>query len=147
MGTMMKDYGKLYSVGYAPLLRVEQLQEVLAPNVLIIDIRYYPSSRWRPEWSRKRLMERFASNYCHIRELGNVNYRFPKLPIKLLDADFGISRIVSLLREGRDVCLLCACSDWRKCHRRVVAELLQNEIVGIQAVHFSPGFISSCLYQ
>lgn len=142
----MKDYGKLYSIGYTSLMGVEELQKVLAPDVLIIDIRYYPSSRWRPEWSRKRLMERFAPNYCHIRELGNVNYRSSELPIELLDAKIGISQIASLLQEGRDICLLCACSDWRKCHRRVVAELLENEVVGIRAVHFSPENISSCLY-
>jgi len=143
----MIGYGKLYTVGYASLEGVKQLQEVFAQNVLIIDIRYSPASRWRPEWSRKRLMETLAPNYYHILELGNVNYRFPELPIKLLNANFGISQIVPLLQEGRDVCLLCVCSDWRKCHRRVVAELLQNEIIGIQAVHFSPEAISSYLYR
>src|SRR5689334_13053601 len=108
--TKMISYGKLYTVGYASFEGVKQLQEVFAPNVLIIDIRYYPASRWRPEWSRKRLMETFAPNYCHIRELGNINYRFPELPIKLLNAKFGISQIVPILQEGQDVCLLCACS-------------------------------------
>ena len=142
----MIDYGKLYTIGYASLKGVEQLQEALAPNVLIIDIRYYPASRWRPEWSRKRLMEKFAANYCHIRELGNINYRSSELPITLLDAKTGISQIISLLQNGHDICLLCACSDWRKCHRRVVTELLQSEVVGIEAIHFSPESISSCLY-
>ncbi len=146
MSTTTKDYGKLYSVGYASLIGVEQLQEVLGPNVLLIDIRYYPSSRWRPEWSRKRLMERFAQNYCHLRELGNVNYRSSELPIELLDAKVGISQIASLLFEGRDICLLCACADWQKCHRRVVAELLQNEVDDLRPIHFSAESFSSCLH-
>lgn len=139
-------YGKLYTIGYAALEGIEQLQELLTPDILIVDIRYYPSSRWRPEWSRKRLMERFAPNYYHIRELGNINYRSPRLPIELLNAEAGISWIVSHLQTGRDICLLCACADWHLCHRRTVAELLQNEIIAIQPIHLSPAQIVSCGY-
>jgi len=130
--------GKLYTVGYASLEGAEQLQGLFSQQVLIVDIRYYPASRWRPEWSRKRLMERFTTNYCHIRELGNVNYRSSSLPIELVDATAGVSWIAGILQTGRDICLLCACANWQNCHRRVVAELLQNEVVGIRPIHISP---------
>ncbi len=130
--------GKLYTVGYASLEGVEQLQGLFDQQVLIVDIRYYPASRWRPEWSRRRLMERFTTNYCHIRELGNVNYRSSSLPIELVDAAAGVSLIAGLLQTGHDICLLCACANWQNCHRRVVAELLQNEVVGIRPIHISP---------
>jgi uncharacterized protein (DUF488 family) len=137
MKAKMTHCGKLYTVGYAGLEGAEQLQGLFAQQVLIVDIRYYPASRWRPEWSRKRLMERFTTNYCHVRELGNVNYQSSSLPIELVDAAAGVSWIAGLLQAGRDVCLLCACADWKNCHRRVVAELLQNEIVGIRPIHIS----------
>jgi uncharacterized protein (DUF488 family) len=135
--TEVIKYGKLYTVGYAAIEGVEQLQALLTQEVLLIDIRYLPASRWKPEWSRKRLCERFTSNYQHIRELGNVNYNSLDLPIQLLDAKQGISRIVSLLEQGRDICLLCACADWEKCHRRVVADLVRHELTDIQTVHLS----------
>ena len=131
----MTTHGKVYTVGYAGLEGLEQLQEFLAQEVCLVDIRYFPPSRWRPEWSRKQLTERFASNYCHVRELGNINHHSLDLPIQLLDARLGISQIVPLLRQGRDICLLCACADWQKCHRRLVAELLQREMGDIQLIH------------
>ncbi len=140
----MDSYGKLYTVGYAALEQIEPLQLFLSDKTLLIDIRYLPSSRWKPEWSRKRLYERFAPNYQHIRELGNINYHSLDLPIQLVDAKQGISRIVSLLEQGRDICLLCACADWQKCHRRVVADLVQQELANVQTVHLSKEELS-CL--
>ncbi len=133
----MTTFGKLYTVGYAALEGVEQLQDFLAQEVFLVDIRYFPSSRWKPEWSRKQLIERFAPNYWHVRELGNVNHHSFDQPVQLLDARQGVSRIVPLLRQGRDICLLCACADWHRCHRRMVAELLQRELGDIQLVHLS----------
>jgi uncharacterized protein (DUF488 family) len=133
----MTKYGTLYTVGYATLEGIEQLQAFLAQEVFLVDIRYFPASRWQPEWSRKRLSERFAPNYRHIRELGNINYHSSDLPIQLLDAKHGISWIASLLQQGQDICLLCACADWERCHRRVVAELLQRELTEVQTIHLS----------
>jgi uncharacterized protein (DUF488 family) len=133
----MATCGKLYTVGYAALERVEQLQTFLSHQVLLVDIRYYPASRWKPEWSRKRLSDRFAPNYEHIRELGNVNYHSLDLPIQLFDAEQGLSKIVPLLRKGYDICLLCACTDWQTCHRRVVADLVKGQLTDVQTVHLS----------
>jgi uncharacterized protein (DUF488 family) len=133
----MATFGKLYTVGYAALEEIELLQSFLSDRILLIDIRYFPSSRWRPEWSRKRLCERFASNYQHIRELGNVNYHSNNLPIQLVDSEQGISKIVQLLQLGHDICLLCACSDWETCHRRTVVDLVQDEMPDIQPVHLT----------
>ena len=142
----MIDCGKLYTIGYATLKGVEELQGLFDQQVLVVDIRYYPASRWRPEWSRKRLSERLTTNDCHIRELGNVNYRSSTLPIELVDATVGISLIARFLQAGHDVCLLCACADWHNCHRRLVAELLQKEIVNIRPVHISAEDIPSYAY-
>jgi uncharacterized protein (DUF488 family) len=130
-------YGKLYTLGYVSLEGVDQLQALFADDVLLIDIRYLPASRWKPEWSRKRLLERFAPNYEHIRDLGNVNYHSSNLPIQLFNSEQGIARIVSLLRQGRDICLLCACSDWHSCHRRLVADLVQHILTDIETIHLS----------
>ncbi len=133
----MDSYGKLYTVGYAALEQIEPLQLFLSDKVLLIDIRYIPSSRWRPEWSRKRLHEKFAPNYQHIRELGNINYHSSDLPIQLVDAKRGVAKIVQLLQQGYDICLLCTCADWKTCHRRIVADLVEQELADIQTVHLS----------
>lgn len=133
----MATIGKLYTVGYAGLQSIEQLQRFLAQKVFLVDIRYYPSSRWQPEWSRKQLTARFAPHYQHLRELGNVNYHSLDLPIQLHNAKQGVSWIVPLLQQGHDICLLCACADWQRCHRRTVADLIQQELHDIQPIHLS----------
>ncbi len=142
----MTPYGQLYTIGYAVLEGIEQLQDFLAQRVFLVDIRYVPASRWRPEWSRKRLIEQFAPYYCHIRELGNVNYHSLNLPIQLLDAKRGLARLLPLIQE-HDICLLCACADWHTCHRRIVAELVQQELGIIQPVHLSRKDIASFAQQ
>jgi uncharacterized protein (DUF488 family) len=133
----MTKCGTLYTVGYSTLGGMEQLEAFLAGRVILIDIRYLPASRWQPEWSRKRLYERFAPNYQHIRDLGNINYHSLDLPIRLFDAKRGVSKIVQLLQQGYDICLLCTCSDWKTCHRRIVADLVRDELPDIQPVHLS----------
>ncbi len=40
----MTTIGKLYTIGYAGLQSIEQLQSFLAQKVFLVDIRYYPSS-------------------------------------------------------------------------------------------------------
>ena len=129
--------GKLYTVGYATLDGVGQLERFLAHEILLIDIRYLPASRWKPEWSRKRLNQQFAPNYQHVRELGNINYSSLELPIQLFKAEQGVPKVVSLLKQGCDVCLLCVCVDWQTCHRKVVADLIQRELSTLEVIHLS----------
>ena len=133
----MTKCGTLYTLGYSTLGRIEQLEAFLAEGIILIDIRYLPASRWQPEWSRKQLYERFAPNYQHIRELGNINYHSSDLPIQLHDAKQGISKILPLLQQGLNICLLCTCADWQKCHRRHVADLLQSQLTEIEVVHLT----------
>ena len=140
---IINSCGKLYTIGYAALDQIEPLQLFLSGGVLLIDIRYFPSSRWKPEWSRKRLYERFASNYQHVPELGNTNYNSLELPIQLVDAKRGVAKIVQLLQQGYDICLLCTCADWKTCHGQIVADLVERELSNIQTVHLSKADLCS----
>ncbi len=47
----------------------------------------------------------------------------------------GIPQVVSRLQRGESLVLLCACAQVTRCHRRVVAELVQAEIPGVPVIH------------
>ena len=115
----------LYTLGYLQHDSMARLEKLVADNVIVLDIRSSPRSRWYA-WSRKRLIERFGNSYHHVPELGNVNYRSAELPVKLANEFDGLwSVLFWLVNKGYDVCLLCACADVLVCHRRVVAELVR----------------------
>jgi len=102
---------------------LELLQERVSQGTLIVDIRLIARSRYRPDFSAKRLQNRFGEAYLRAPELGNKNYNQPGAPIVLLNPTLGIPRLLTLL-EQTDICLLCKCQQFATCHSaRVVAEI------------------------
>jgi hypothetical protein len=65
--------------------------------------------------------------YVWYRSLGNRNYRQGG-PIQLASPEQGVRHVVAALLAGRDVILLCACADARRCHRLLVARLVQDAL-------------------
>lgn len=121
---------KLYTIGYHALRGVYALLDLAVPlDATIVDIRFSPWSQ-RSDWCEESLLRRLADlqfggikgRYVHIKELGNVNYNRPGLPIQLLHEEYGIGRLQMQL-EVKPCILLCQCPDVEKCHRKVVAEL------------------------
>lgn len=126
---------KLYTLGYAAAGADERLDELMRDaSMTLVDIRYHPASRYRPQYRKSALEQRFDVRYCHVPELGNVNYRDSTLPIVLADTAAGLSCVLFWLERGYSVCLLCACADARACHRSVVARLVQ-ERCSCEVVH------------
>ena len=121
--------GTLYTLGYAVSGSVDALEELMtASEVLIIDIRERAQSRWWPVWNKKQLRTRWGSRYTHEKKLGNVNRRDRSLPVVLHGPapEQSIAGIAALLQHGYSVVLLCACKDYELCHRKVVAEMIQQ---------------------
>jgi Domain of unknown function DUF488 len=116
--------GTLYTIGYVRANALRTISRGIASRAKLFDIRYAPRSR-RPEWSRKRLSERFGSRYRHLPKLGNANYHSATLPVQLVAPERGISMVCDELANGSDVCLLCACGEVTACHRLIVAQLVQ----------------------
>ncbi|MGH2506893.1 MAG: DUF488 family protein [Ktedonobacteraceae bacterium] len=117
----------IYSIGYLNPDSLTLLQERVALGSLILDIRLVAASRWRPEFSGKRLRERFGSAYQRIRDLGNNNYNRPDEPIVLHSPEWGLFQLFTLL-EQQDLCLLCRCQQLAQCHTAVVlAEVLRRD--------------------
>jgi uncharacterized protein (DUF488 family) len=121
--------GELFTVGYADPIGAARLEQLMSlPQTKLVDIRYSPRSRWRPEWNKKALLEKYGQHYTHLKALGNINYNKSSEPIQLADPAASIVECAQWLLQGWSLILLCACKNYEQCHRKVVYELLQAEI-------------------
>jgi site-specific DNA recombinase len=125
----------IYTIGYTGT-RPEQLAATVHKlGAFLLDIRYNPRSRV-PQWQGAAVRRLVGeANYKHARELGNANYRNGG-PIELADPDAAVP-VVRAILAVRPVVLLCACKDWRICHRREAAEFLAERL-GAAVEHLSP---------
>lgn len=123
----------LFTLGYTGLKPEQILKLAQDLGALVVDTRYSPRSRV-PQWTRKQLSERLGSHYQHQPSLGNINYKGDG-PIVINKPEEGIPQVASLL-EKQPVILLCVCKDCDTCHRKVVAELVQ-EFSGCEITHLS----------
>lgn len=125
----------LYSYGYqggSP----QDLQHYASAGALILDTRLAPTSP-NPLWRRASLERLLGDRYQWCKALGNVNFRSGG-PVQLHDPETGLELLGQWIGLS-PVVLLCACRDWRACHRRVVAELAQEQFAGLRVVHLGPG--------
>lgn len=142
----VSSVGTLYTIGYANKTERERLSHLMqAHHRLLVDIRSVPSSRAYPDFCRQQLHLRYnvaeqehlpvgerGVRYVWYQSLGNRNYKQGG-PIELTHPELGVRHVVAALLAGRDVILLCACADERRCHRTLVAQLVQDAL----ATHFT----------
>lgn len=129
---------KLYTIGYGGLREPADLVRLAhGLKAAVIDIRFLPVSR-RACWGlmdlRRTLVEAGIA-YASVRELGNVNFREPSLPIQLKAPEPGMRLLMHALRHGNQI-LLCGCKEFRGCHRVTVGELAARE--GVEVIHYMP---------
>jgi len=123
----------IYTFGYGGATPDDLMTHVKERRAIVVDVRYSPRSR-NPDWSRKRLTERFGGRYMHVKTLGNKNFKGG--PIKLHDPESAVEELAPIL-EKVNVILICVCKDVDKCHRKDAAEVLA-EALGAEIVHL-PG--------
>jgi hypothetical protein len=102
-------------------------------QIMLVDIRYSTKSLKRPEWSMERLRARYGNRYLWLRSLGNVNY-FTHGSIQIAAPDIGIPRLLSGLEQGYTCVLLCTCTRYASCHRKVICELVQAQLPDVEIV-------------
>jgi hypothetical protein len=116
---------RLLSIGYLNPKSLELLAQCVQEGALIVDIRTRAASQYRPDFSAKRLRERFGESYTRIKDLGNDNYNLPGAPIQIHNALAGIAQVLTLL-EKHDLCFLCKCKQLAGCHTAIVIEEIQR---------------------
>jgi len=126
----------IYTLGYSGW-KPEAIKRVAERlGAIVLDVRASARSR-RAAWTAKGFAELLGDRYVRFREFGNVNYR-GDAPIELADPEAGIQRLRDIQgADRRPMILLCACPDVAVCHRKVVADLLADEL-GWPIEHLSP---------
>jgi uncharacterized protein (DUF488 family) len=108
----------LYTYGYLAGALAD-LERYAAEGALILDIRINPTSR-NPLYRQGHLKRVLGEAYHWCPELGNPNYKSGGPPA-LADETAGMAALETLA-DRQPVVMLCACRDWRECHRRLAAE-------------------------
>ena len=138
-----KAKSPLFTIGYEQAKSDAVLGELKAAKVeLLVDVRAVAASR-RPGFSKRQLaadLDEGGIGYLHLRGLGTPKegrlaarsgdlkllWRIYEKHLKTPQAKEELDELTALVKSGRRVCLLCYERDVNHCHRRRVAELIQE---------------------
>ena len=126
--------GLLYTFGYTTPGTGPAIEQLVALDVSIADIRYSPNSRVQ-KWRKSSLQNWLGDHYLHIRELGNVNYNQPGAPIQLFQSENGVSLVSERLQRGQHLALMCMCREVEECHRLEAAREVQVQFPEVMVIH------------
>jgi uncharacterized protein (DUF488 family) len=134
---------KLFTIGYEQTPAKAVLDELEQAGVkLLVDVRAVASSR-RPGFSKSQLaagLDERGISYVHLRGLGtpkegrlaarsgqfDVLHRIYASHLKTPQAKEQMDELSSLVRKSGPVCILCYERDHSHCHRRWIAEIIED---------------------
>jgi uncharacterized protein (DUF488 family) len=134
---------KLFTIGYEQTPSKAVLDELEQAGVkLLVDVRAVASSR-RPGFSKNQLAAGLDSrgiSYLHLRGLGTPKsgreaarsgkfellHRIYAAHLKTVQAKEELDELSSLVRKSGPVCILCYERDHLHCHRRWIAEIIED---------------------
>lgn len=105
----------------------------------LVDIRFVPQSK-RYQWNKDVLETTYGDRYHWVQELGNTLYRealtstFTEPKIELYKPKEGLEMLMDILEEHGHAAIFCACSNYERCHRAVVAKMAKDQY-GVKIVH------------
>jgi uncharacterized protein (DUF488 family) len=145
---------KLFTIGYEKAKPAAVMAELKRTKVkLLVDTRAVAASR-RPGFSKRQLAASLAEDgvsYLHLQKLGtpaegrqaarsgdlDTLWRVYAKHLKTPEAIEAMDELVSIVKSGQTVCLLCYERDKDCCHRSRIAEIV-HERVGASVVDLVP---------
>ena len=140
----------LFTIGYEQVKPAAILRELKSAKVdLLVDTRAVTASR-RPGFSKRQLaaaLDEAGIDYLHLQKLGtpaegrqaaragntDVLWRIYDKHAKIPEAQEELSELISLIKSGKRVALLCYCRDPKKCHRsRIVSNIKKRTQVKVK---------------
>jgi uncharacterized protein (DUF488 family) len=124
----------LFTIGYEQAKPTAVLDELKRAKIeLLVDTRAVAASR-RPGFSKRQLaasLDEAGIGYIHLQKLGTPTkgreaarsgdidalWRIYNKHIKTPDAQAALGELLSLIKSGKRVALLCYCRDPNTCHR------------------------------
>jgi len=138
-----KTSGKIFTIGYEQTPATSVLDELQHAGVkLLVDVRAIASSR-RPGFSKTQLaagLDERGIGYVHLRSLGTPKEgrlaarsgdqpqleKIYRAHLKTPQAREGMDELAALVQQAGPVCILCYERDHRVCHRRWIAEIIED---------------------
>ena len=149
-----KSAAKLFTIGYEKAKPAAVLAELKRAKVkLLVDTRAVAASR-KPGFSKRQLaasLDEAGIGYLHLQKLGTPDdgrqaaragkldtlWRIYAKHLKTPEAIEAMAELVSIVKSGQTVCLLCYERDKDCCHRTRIAEIV-NERTGASVVDLAP---------
>ena len=149
-----KSAGKLFTIGYEKARPDAVMAELKRARVkLLVDTRAVAASR-KPGFSKRQLAATLDENdigYLHLQKLGTPDagrqaaragkletlWRIYAKHLKTPEAIEAMDELVSIVKSGQSVCLLCYERDKDCCHRTRIAEIV-HERTGVSVVDLAP---------
>ena len=134
---------KLFTIGYEQTPATSVLDELKQAGVkLLVDVRAVASSR-RPGFSKSQLaagLDERGISYVHLRGLGTPKegrlaaragqyetlQKIYARHLKTPQAKEELDELSALVKKSGPVCILCYERDHRHCHRRWIAEIIEE---------------------
>lgn len=140
----------LFTIGYEQAKPATVLDELKRAKVdLLVDTRAVAASR-RPGFSKRQLaaaLDEAGIAYVHLQKLGtpaqgraaaksgdlDTLWRIYDKHIKTREAQEALGELISLIKSGKRVALLCYCRNPNACHRsRIVANVKKRTRVKVE---------------
>jgi len=139
----MAKANKLFTIGYEQTPAKSVLDEIERAGVkLLVDVRAVASSR-RPGFSKNQLaaaLDERGISYVHLRGLGTPKdgriaarsgkfdtlHKIYAKHLKTLQAREELDELSSMVKKSGPVCILCYERDHTHCHRRWIAEIIED---------------------
>ena len=149
-----KPAAKLFTIGYEKAKPDAVMAELKRAKVkLLVDTRAVAASR-KPGFSKRQLAATLDENgiaYLHLQKLGTPDegrqaaragkldtlWRIYAKHLKTPEAIEAMDELVSIVKSGQSVCLLCYERDKDCCHRTRIAEVV-HERTGASVVDLAP---------
>ena len=140
---MMAKSKKLFTIGYEQTPSKAVLDELESAGVkLLVDVRAVTSSR-RPGFSKNQLaagLDERGITYVHLKGLGtpkegrlaarsgqyDVLQKVFAKHLKTPQAKEDLDELSALVKQAGPVCILCYERDHQHCHRRWIAEIIED---------------------
>jgi uncharacterized protein (DUF488 family) len=144
----------LFTIGYEQARQDAVLDELKRAKVkILVDTRAVAASR-RPGFSKRQLaagLDEEGISYIHLQKLGTPTEgreaarsgdmkafrRIYEKHLKTADAKDAMEELITLVKAGKPVCLLCYERDPGECHRSRIAEIV-HERTGAQVTDLIP---------
>ena len=135
----------LFTVGYEQAKPAAVLGELKRAKIeLLVDTRAVAASR-RPGFSKRQLaaaLEEEGIGYVHLQKLGtpaegraaarggdtDALWRIYDKHIRAADARNELRELITLIKRGKRIALLCYCRDPKTCHRSRIVENLKKKM-------------------